>query len=262
MFTGRYAINPYSGEKIPIWIGNFVLMDYGTGAIMAVPAHDERDFDFCTTFGIPIRSVIRPVDGPLDENPKAAFAEDGVTEKSGEFSGLPSEEARRKDRTNTPGAKMASGKAAITFRIKDWGISRQRYWGTPIPPADPLPEMPAWFRCPRRMLPVTLPYDVKFTGKGRSPLAEVASFMNVSSAPVCGDGRATRKRYHGHVRRFVLVFLSLLRSPERSAAPFDSAAHQAYWFPIDQYIGGVEHAILHLIYSRFFTKVMRDIGSC
>src|SRR5580765_6455186 len=130
-FTGAYAINPYSGEKAPIWIGNFVLMGYGTGAIMAVPAHDERDFEFCTTYKIPIRPVIRPVDGTLDENPKAAFTQDGIVEKSGGFSGLPSAEARA--RMNQKAESEGFGKAAITYRLKDWGISRQRYWGTPIP---------------------------------------------------------------------------------------------------------------------------------
>ena len=161
-FTGHHAINPYSGEKIPIWIGNFVLMEYGTGAIMAVPAHDERDFmEFAKTFGITIRPVIRPVDGVLDADLKAPFTDYGVTENTGEFSGLASEEARR--RMNAYAEQKGFGKAAITFRIKDWGISRQRYWGTPIPMIHcpkcgvvPVPE---------KDLPVILPYDVKFTGK-------------------------------------------------------------------------------------------------
>ncbi|MEQ1945823.1 MAG: leucine--tRNA ligase [Bryobacteraceae bacterium] len=252
-FTGQYAINPYSGEKVPIWIGNFVLMDYGTGAIMAVPAHDERDFDFCTTFGIPIRPVIRPVDGELDENPKAAFCEYGITANSGEFSGLPSEEARRK--MNQFAEEKGFGKAAITFRIKDWGISRQRYWGTPIPMIHcpkcgvvPVPE---------KDLPVELPYNVKFTGKGRSPLAEVPEFMNVK-CPTCG---ADAQRESDTMDTFVDSSWYFYRycDPKNNALPFDSAAAET-WFPIDQYIGGVTHAILHLIYSRFFTKVMRDLG--
>jgi len=252
-FTGHYAINPYSGEKIPIWIGNFVLIDYGTGAIMAVPAHDERDFDFAKTFGITIRPVIRPADGVLDTSLKAPFTDYGVTENTGEFSGLPSEEARR--RMNAYAEQKGFGKAAITFRIKDWGISRQRYWGTPIPMIHcpkcgvvPVPE---------KDLPVILPYDVKFTGKGRSPLAEVASFMNVK-CPVCGTDA---QRESDTMDTFVDSSWYFYRycDPKNDAAPFDSAQIKR-WFPIDQYIGGVTHAILHLIYSRFFTKVMRDLG--
>ncbi len=253
VFTGHYAVNPYSGDKVPIWIGNFVLMDYGTGAIMAVPAHDERDFDFAKTFGLEIRPVIRPVDGVLDENPQAAFTEYGVTENTGSFSGLPTEEARRK--MNAHAEARGFGKAAITYRIKDWGISRQRYWGTPIP-------MIHCAKCgvvpvPEKDLPVTLPYDVKFTGKGRSPLAEVESFMNVK-CPRCGTDA---RRESDTMDTFVDSSWYFYRycDPRNSTAPFGSATANK-WFPIDQYIGGVTHAILHLIYSRFFTKVMRDLG--
>jgi leucyl-tRNA synthetase len=252
-FTGHYAINPYSGEKIPIWIGNFVLMGYGTGAIMAVPAHDERDFEFCKTYGVPIRPVIRPADSVLDENPKTAFTDDGIVERSGDFSGLPSAEARA--RMNQKAEREGFGKAAVTYRIKDWGISRQRYWGTPIPVIHcpkcgvvPVPE---------KDLPVILPVDVQLTGKGRSPLADVASFVNVKCPKCGGDAR----RESDTMDTFVDSSWYFYRycDPKNSQAPFDSKKI-AYWFPIDQYIGGVEHAILHLIYSRFFTKVMRDIG--
>ncbi|MBZ5675877.1 MAG: leucine--tRNA ligase [Acidobacteriia bacterium] len=252
-FTGHYAVNPYSGEKVPIWIGNFVLMGYGTGAIMAVPAHDERDFDFCKTYGIPIRPVIRPVDGVLDENPKAAFPDDGIVERSGEFSGLASGEARA--RMNKKAETEGFGKAAVTYRIKDWGISRQRYWGTPIPvihcPKDgvvPVPE---------KDLPVVLPVDVQLTGKGRSPLADVAAFVNVKCPKCGGDAR----RETDTMDTFVDSSWYFYRycDAHNSTAPFDSQKAAA-WIPVDQYIGGVEHAILHLIYSRFFTKVMRDIG--
>jgi len=252
-FTGHYAINPFSGEKVPIWIGNFVLMDYGTGAIMAVPAHDERDFDFAKTFGLEIRPVIRPVDGALDLKPKAAFTDYGVTENTGEFSGLASEEARRK--MNEFAEQKGFGNAAITYRIKDWGISRQRYWGTPIP----------MIHCPQcgvvpvleNDLPVELPYNVKFTGKGRSPLAEIPEFMNVK-CPQCG---ADGQRESDTMDTFVDSSWYFYRycDPKNNTAPFDSALVKK-WFPIDQYIGGVTHAILHLIYSRFFTKVMRDLG--
>jgi leucyl-tRNA synthetase len=252
-FTGHYAVNPYSGEKVPIWIGNFVLLGYGTGAIMAVPAHDERDFDFCKTYGIPIRAVIKPIDGVLDGSPKAAFTEDGIVEQSGEFSGLPSAEARA--RMNKKAESEGFGKAAVTYRIKDWGISRQRYWGTPIPvihcPKDgvvPVPE---------KDLPVVLPLDVKLTGKGRSPLADVASFVNVKCPKCGGDAR----RETDTMDTFVDSSWYFYRycDAHNSSAPFDSKKI-AEWLPVDQYIGGVEHAILHLIYSRFFTKVMRDIG--
>ena len=255
LFTGKYAINPYSSEKIPIWIGNFVLMGYGTGAIMAVPAHDERDFEFCKHYGIPIRPVIRPRDGTLADaaTMKEAFLDDGVVENSGRFSGLPSAEARRvmTEKAETEGF----GKAAITYRIKDWGISRQRYWGTPIPVIYcpncgilPVPE---------KDLPVVLPLGIPITGKGRSPLENVPEFMKVK-CPKCG---ADARRESDTMDTFIDSSWYFYRycDPHNSKAPFDSAKI-AYWFPIDQYIGGVEHAILHLIYSRFWTKVMRDFG--
>jgi leucyl-tRNA synthetase len=251
--TGHYAINPYSGAKLPIWIGNFVLMDYGTGAIMAVPAHDERDFEFCTTYGLPIVPVIRAADGALDENPKSAFTEDGVVERSGEYSGLPSADARRK--MNERAEREGFGKAAITYRLKDWGISRQRYWGTPIPVIH-CPKC-GTVPVPEKDLPVILPIDVKITGKGRSPLEDVPSFINVK-CPKCGDDA---KRESDTMDTFVDSAWYFYRycDPHNDRAPFDSAK-VAKWFPMDQYIGGVTHAILHLLYSRFFTKVMRDIG--
>jgi leucyl-tRNA synthetase len=255
LFTGHYAVNPYSGERLPIWIGNFVLMGYGTGAIMAVPAHDQRDFEFCKQYGIPIVPVIRPVGGELAlvEDMKEAFADYGVLENSGEWSGLTSEEAKR--RMNEQAESKGFGKAAITYRLKDWGISRQRYWGTPIPVVHcpncgivPVPESE---------LPVLLPLDVKITGKGRSPLAGDPAFVN-TKCPKCGG---PAKRETDTMDTFVDSSWYFYRycDAHNDKAPFDS--HKiAYWFPIDQYIGGVEHAILHLIYSRFFTKVMRDLG--
>ena len=254
-FTGHYAINPYSGEKIQIWVGNFVLMGYGTGAIMAVPAHDERDFEFCTRYGILIRPVIRPLDGELagTATMKSAFVDDGVCENSGEFSGLPSAEARR--RMTQKAEKDGFGKGSVTYRIRDWGISRQRYWGTPIPVIHcaacgivPVPE---------RDLPVVLPLDVEITGRGRSPLENVPAFVNVS-CPRCGGAA---KRETDTMDTFIDSSWYFYRycDSRNDKAPFDRAKI-AYWFPIDQYIGGVEHAILHLIYSRFFTKVMRDLG--
>ena len=252
-FTGHYAVNPYSRERVPVWIGNFVLMEYGTGAIMAVPAHDERDFDFCKTFGIAIRPVIRPPDGQLNENTQAAFEDDGIVERSGEFSGLPSAEARA--RMNQKAEREGFGKAAITYRIKDWGISRQRYWGTPIPVIHC--EKCGVVPVPESDLPVVLPLDVKLTGTGRSPLADVPSFVNVP-CPKCGGAA---RRESDTMDTFVDSSWYFYRycDAHNSTAPFDSKKI-AHWFPIDQYVGGVEHAILHLIYSRFFTKVMRDIG--
>ena len=252
-FTGYFARNPYNGEEVPIWVANFVLMGYGTGAIMAVPAHDERDFEFCTKYGIPIRPVIRPHDGPLDTQPKQAFSDDGVVENSGPWSGLASAEARR--RMSAYAEEKGFGKAAITYRIKDWGISRQRYWGTPIPVIHcphcgvaPVPE---------DQLPVVLPDRIEITGSGRSPLENVPEFVN-AACPKCG-GPARRET--DTMDTFIDSSWYFYRycDPRNDRMPFDGAKI-AYWFEIDQYIGGVEHAILHLIYSRFFTKVMRDLG--
>ena len=252
-FTGQYAVNPFNGQQIPIWVGNFVLMGYGTGAIMAVPAHDERDFDFCTKYGIPIRPVIRPLDGPLPEKPEAAFTGDGIVENSGEFSGLPSPEARRA--MNRKAEREGFGKAAVTYRIKDWGISRQRYWGTPIPVIHC--EHCGIVPVPESELPVVLPLNVNITGRGRSPLADVPEFVNVK-CPACGQ---PARRETDTMDTFIDSSWYFYRycDAHNHQAPFDSAKI-AYWFPIDQYIGGVEHAILHLIYSRFFTKMMRDLG--
>ncbi len=255
LFTGAYAVHPFSGAKVSIWIGNFVLMGYGTGAVMAVPAHDERDFEFCRTYGLPVVPVIRPVDGELPSGAslEKPFLEYGIVENSGEWSGLPSAEARKKIAAYA--SEHGFGAAAITYRLKDWGISRQRYWGTPIPiiycercGAVPVPESD---------LPVLLPENVKITGQGRSPLEQVASFMQVACPKCGGAGR----RESDTMDTFVDSSWYFYRycDPKNNGAPFDPAVI-ARWFPIDQYIGGVEHAILHLIYSRFWTKVMRDIG--
>ncbi len=224
-------------------------MGYGTGAIMAVPAHDERDFEFCTKYGIPVRPVVRP---PV-EQASACFTEDGVLVNSGEFSGLSSEEARRCMRAKAVAGGF--GAAAITYRIKDWGVSRQRYWGTPIPVIHC--EKCGVVPVPEADLPVLLPLNVEITGKGRSPLAEVPEFVNVT-CPSCGG---PARRESDTMDTFVDSSWYFYRytDAKNDKQPFDPAK-AAYWFEIDQYIGGVEHAILHLIYSRFFTKVMRDIG--
>jgi len=255
LFTGCHAINPYSGEEVPVWIGNFVLMGYGTGAIMAVPAHDQRDFEFCKQYGIPIRPVIRPEDGALADpaTMKEASGDDGILEKSGPYTGLASEEARR-----VMSAKAEAdgfGKPAITFRIKDWGISRQRYWGTPIPVIY-CPKC-GMVPVPESDLPVVLPLKVPIGGKGRSPLENVPEFVNVK-CPKCGE---PARRETDTMDTFIDSSWYFYRycDPHNSSAPFDPKKIE-YWFPIDQYVGGVEHAILHLIYLRFWGKMMRDIG--
>lgn len=252
-FTGHYAVNPYSGEKVPVWVGNFVLANYGTGAIMAVPAHDERDFEFCSKYGIPIVPVIRPVDGVLPEIVTEAFTEYGVAEKAGQFSGLPSAEAREK--MSQFAAQNDFGKATITYRLRDWGVSRQRYWGTPIPiiHCEKCGVVPV----PDEQLPVVLPDSVNITGEGRSPLESVPEFINVP-CPRCG---AAARRESDTMDTFVDSSWYFYRycDPKNEQRPFDSAVAK-HWFPMDQYIGGITHAILHLLYSRYWTKVMRDIG--
>jgi leucyl-tRNA synthetase len=253
--TGHHAINPFSGEKVPIWIANFVLMGYGTGAIMAVPAHDQRDFEFCRKYEITVRPVIRPLDGDLADEATMTepFVDDGIVENSGKYSKLTSEDARA--RMSAKAKREGFGEKAVTFRIKDWGVSRQRYWGTPIPvihcPKDGIVPVP------EDQLPVVLPTNVEITGTGRSPLENVPEFLN-TMCPKCG-GPARRET--DTMDTFVDSSWYFYRycDAHNDKAPFDSAKI-AYWFPIDQYIGGVEHAILHLIYSRFWTKMMRDIG--
>ena len=255
-FTGRYAINPYSGERTPIWVGNFVLMGYGTGAIMAVPAHDQRDFEFCRKYGIPVKPVVRPVDGELADEATMvdAFEDYGGAAVAGEFSGLPTAEA--KSQMNAKAEREGFGKAAITYRIKDWGISRQRYWGTPIPMIHcpgcgvvPVPESE---------LPVVLPHDINLADvKGSSPLSHVPDFVNVNCPKCGGPGR----RETDTMDTFIDSSWYFYRycDAHNSKEPFGKEIIR-YWFPIDQYIGGIEHAILHLIYSRFWTKMMRDLG--
>jgi leucyl-tRNA synthetase len=253
--TGLQAVNPFSGENIPVWVGNFVLMGYGTGAIMAVPAHDQRDFEFCKKYGINIRPVIRPYSGELPDvdTMTEATGDYGIVENSGPYNGIASDEARREMAAHAE--REGFGKTAVTFRIKDWGVSRQRYWGTPIPVIH-CPEHGV-VPVPDDQLPVLLPQKIEITGQGRSPLDEVPEFVNVD-CPICGQ---PARRETDTMDTFVDSSWYFYRycDPKNSTAPFDSEKI-AYWFPIDQYIGGVEHAILHLIYSRFWTKVMRDIG--
>jgi leucyl-tRNA synthetase len=257
VFTRRYAKNPYNGEAIPVWVANYILMDYGTGAIMSVPAHDERDFEFATKYKLDIRLVILPATTDPEETmtapPLPFTAEDGILVNSGEFSGLSCAEAIR--RMSALAEEKGFGKATVTFRLKDWGISRQRYWGTPIPMV--YCEKDGVVPVAEKDLPVILPDNVKVTLAGGSPLGNVPEFVN-TTCPKCG-GPARRET--DTMDTFVDSSWYFYRYTDacNDKAPFDSAKI-AYWFPIDQYIGGVEHAILHLIYSRFWTKFMRDMG--
>ena len=254
-FTGRKAINPFNGEEIPIWVGNFVLMEYGTGAVMCVPAHDERDFEFAKKYGLKISVVVEPGEGPeLDlETFDAAFTDYGVSVGSGPYSGLPTEKAIEKMTANAE--VCGFGKGEIVFRLKDWGISRQRYWGTPIPVlnCDCCGMVPV----PDADLPVVLPPMAKFTGMGKSPLASVPEFVNVT-CPKCG-GPARRETDTMDTFIDSSWYFYRYADPHNDKMPFDPALVR-YWLPVDQYIGGIEHAILHLLYTRFFCKVMRDLG--
>ena len=257
VFTGRYAKNPYNGEAVPLWVANYILMDYGTGAIMSVPAHDERDFEFAKKYKLEIRLVILPQSSDPEETmaePALPFtAEDGILVNSGEFSGLGCEEAIAKMSALAEEKKF--GKATVTFRLKDWGISRQRYWGTPIPMV--YCEKDGVVPVPEKDLPVLLPDNVPITLSGGSPLMNVPSFLN-TTCPKCG-GPARRETDTMDTFVDSSWYFYRYADARNNKAPFDSAKI-AYWFPIDQYIGGVEHAILHLIYSRFWTKFMRDMG--
>jgi leucyl-tRNA synthetase len=253
-FTGRYAVNPFNGARIPVWVGNFVLMEYGTGAVMCVPAHDERDFEFATKYGLAIPIVVQPRDGEALSNDtlKEAFTEYGKSVNSGPYSGLTTEQTL--ELMSVEAEAKGFGKRETVFRLKDWGISRQRYWGTPIPviycPKDGMVAVPD------ADLPVLLPEDVKLTGMGESPLAATPEFVNVKCPKCGGDAR----RETDTMDTFVDSSWYFYRycDPHNDKAPFDKAK-VAYWFTIDQYIGGITHAILHLLYSRFWCKVMRDM---
>ena len=251
-FTGHFAINPFSGERLPVWVANFVLMGYGTGAVMAVPAHDQRDFEFCRKYQLPIRPVVEPADG-LPTEIIAALEADGKLIHSGPYTGLDNRAAM--DRMIAAAEHSGFGKGTVSYRLQDWGISRQRFWGTPIPViycaacgVVPVPD---------DQLPVLLPEHVELTGQGQSPLAADPAFRN-TTCPQC-SGPAQRET--DTMDTFVDSSWYFYRyvSPHDSTRPFDPA-QIAEWLPVDQYIGGIEHAILHLIYTRFFTKVMRDLG--
>jgi leucyl-tRNA synthetase len=255
--TGLSVLNPFSGERLPVWAANFVLTGYGTGAIMAVPAHDERDFEFSVKYGLPIRRVIKlagstsPDDGPVE---KAFTAKDetGVLINSGDFSGLAVPEAIRVMTEHAE--KNAFGKGQTNYKIRDWGVSRQRAWGTPIPFVHcakcgivPVPES---------QLPVTLPEDLNFNTQG-SPLAENPAFVNTTCAKCGGPARRDTDTMDTFVDSSWYYFRYC--DPHNETAPFDPSTVD-YWMPVDQYIGGIEHAVLHLIYTRLWTKIMRDLG--
>lgn len=255
VFTGMYGINPVNGERAPIWIANYILMDYGTGAIMGVPAHDQRDFEFARKYGIPIRVVIQPSAGEsLDgDTMDVAFVEKGVTVNSGPFDGTPTSEAIGK--MIDWGYEKGFCKKEINYRLRDWLISRQRYWGAPIPViyCDKCGIVPV----PEEDLPVLLPTNVKFEAGGASPLASCEEWVN-TTCPVCG-GKARREV--DTMDTFICSSWYQFRftSPWADNLPFDKRDAD-YWMPVDQYIGGIEHACLHLIYARFFTKFFADIG--
>jgi len=250
--TGRFAINPYNGERVPIWVANYILADYGTGAIMSVPAHDERDFEFAIKYDLPIVQVIHPEDKTLAVV-LPFVSEEGVLVNSGEFDGLSCTQAQAKMQELAVAQRF--GEPKVTFRLKDWGVSRQRYWGTPIPMIHC--ERDGLVQVPDEQLPVVLPAEIEITQQGGSPLSRVPEFLN-TTCPRCGG---PAKRETDTMDTFVDSSWYFYRytDSKNDREPFDPAVVK-YWFPIDQYIGGVEHAILHLIYSRFWTKVMRDLG--
>ncbi len=257
--TGHTAVNPFNGERVPVWVANYILMDYGTGAIMSVPAHDERDFEFAKKYGIEIRQVIVPpvaaeAARAKQEAPELPFTTlEGRLINSGEFTGLTCLEAIKK--MSAFAEQHNFGKATVTFRLKDWGISRQRYWGTPIPMV--YCEKDGVVPVAEKDLPVILPDDVDISLTGGSPLSRVPEFLN-TTCPLCG-GPARRETDTMDTFVDSSWYFYRYTDAHNDKAPFDSKI-AAYWFPIDQYIGGIEHAILHLIYSRFWTKFMRDLG--
>jgi leucyl-tRNA synthetase len=254
-FTGRFAINPFSAESVPIWVANFVLAEYGTGAVMAVPAHDERDYEFVEKYHLPIKIVIQPlISSPLRADQMSeAYTEYGGLVNSGPYSGLSSEDAL--ERMTADAEAKGFGRAETTYRLKDWGISRQRYWGTPIPVV--YCEKDGIVAVPDDQLPVRLPENVKLTGQGQSPLASDPDFVN-TKCPKCG-GPARRETDTMDTFVDSSWYFYRYTDPHNGRAPFDKEKVK-YWFQIDQYIGGIEHAILHLMYSRFFCRVMRELG--
>ena len=253
IFTGAYATNPLTGESVPVWTANFVLMDYGTGAIMSVPAHDQRDLDFARKYNLPLRVVIEPKGAALDEkNMTQAYNADGAMIHSDSFDGLIGQEARSKVCEYLE--KEGIGKATVNFRLRDWGVSRQRYWGTPIPVVhcDTCGIVPVGYD----QLPVELPLDAQLGEKGQSPLHTLESFYK-TPCPKC---KAPAKRETDTLDTFFCSswYFDRYTSPRQEDKPFDPEDN-GYWMPVDQYVGGIEHAIFHLLYSRFFNLVLNDL---
>src|SRR5512140_1023574 len=263
VFTGAHAVNPFSGQDVPVWVANFVLADYGTGAVMSVPAHDQRDFEFAKKYGLPIRVVIQPEGKqklPAGEKLEAAFCDDGVLDGSGPYSGKKSNDARREMAAWLEREKK--GRPTVTYRQRDWGFSRQRYWGTPIPIVycERCDEERKGIPVPEDQLPVRLPeIDVQdvLTGKGEPPLAKVPSFVNT----ICPKCQGPARREVETMDTFVdsCWYYARYLSPHFDKAPFDKDEAKR-WLPVDVYVGGPEHAVMHLLYFRFWTRVMRELG--
>lgn len=254
VFTGSYCTNPLTGNMVPVYLANFVLMDYGTGAVMAVPAHDQRDFEFARKYDLPIQVVIQPEGEKLSpEQMEEAYVGPGLLVNSGQFDTVDNESAKEKIAAYLDGRQ--EGRKTVNFRLRDWGVSRQRYWGTPIPIiyCDSCGAVPV----PEQDLPVTLPTDVELTGEGGSPLARHQGFLNVD-CPTCGK---PARRESDTFDTFVESswYFARYACPDYTDGPLDKDAAN-YWLPVDQYIGGIEHAVMHLLYARFFTKVLRDLG--
>ncbi|MBO4312163.1 MAG: leucine--tRNA ligase [Desulfovibrionaceae bacterium] len=254
IFTGAYCLHPLTGRRIPIWLGNFVLAEYGTGAVMAVPAHDQRDFDFSRKYGIEFIPVVQPEGEHLEASGMDHAAEGpGFLINSGEFNGMPSDKA--KTAIVEALAKIGRGKKTVNFRLRDWNISRQRYWGAPIPVI--YCEKCGMVPVPEKDLPVLLPTDVQTRPDGRSPLPDTPSFAECT-CPCCG-GKARRETDTMDTFVESSWYFARYTAARKEDGAFDAEALK-YWLPVDQYIGGVEHAILHLLYARFFTKILRDFG--
>lgn len=255
VFSGIFLLHPLTGDRIPLWIGNFVVATYGTGAVMGVPAHDQRDFEFAKKYRLPVRTVVLPPGSEEGQTLTGALSEDGVLVASGAFSGLSGDDAR--ERITLHLSQTGKGRARKTFRLRDWGISRQRYWGTPIPVihCDHCGIVPV----PESELPILLPRDIVFTGKGGSPLDDHPDFRSVP-CPACGR---TARRETDTMDTFIDSSWYFLRFAGMEGAESDrplSMESLRHWMPVDQYIGGVEHAILHLLYARFFTRALFDLG--
>ena len=254
VFTGAYCLNPVTKAKMPIFVANFVLMEYGTGAVMAVPTHDQRDFEFAKKFGLPLIVVVQPEGRTLDPDTMTeAYEGEGVLVNSGPFNGVDSLKAR--ERIARYLEERGLGGSRVSYRLRDWGISRQRYWGAPIPIiyCDRCGTVPV----PEKDLPVVLPFNVEITGTGESPLAGLKEFAE-TRCPKCGGlGRRERDTMDTFVESS--WYFDRFASPDYDKGPLDKKRVD-YWMPVDQYIGGIEHAILHLLYSRFFTRVLKEMG--